>query len=278
MRRATGLIVAIAALLAPLRPASAEEPRAPALYVVAFGLSNQSNVFRKEATKSARIVADAYAVKNPPIVRANFGAHSDATMPIIRQTLKSVGAVMNDDDILFLILTSHGNREGAAITSNADNEFLSPARLSSILSVSHIKRRVIVVSACYSGVFADLLADPDTLVITAADSWHPSFGCGVTDEWTYFGEAFFAKALPMSDTLRKAFSNAAQIVYWREAANGFDHSNPQMNGGEAILPLLSMRRAGAPDGKKFGSLLPTAPPRWAQPRGGASDDASLPAR
>ena len=267
------------ALAAPLTAAAAEAPPpAPAIFVVAFGLSNQSNVFRKEATNSARIVADAFAVKSPPIVRANYGAHSGATDAIVRQTLKSVGAAMKDDDILFLIMTSHGNRAGAAINSNADNECLSPARLSGLLSISHIKRRVIVVSACYSGVFGELLADPQTLVISAADSWHPSFGCGVDDEWTYFGEAFFRQALPVSGTLEQAFKFAEQIVYWREMAHGFDHSNPQMSGGEAIRPLLSIHRGGAVDTNHLGALEPDAAPRWAQLRGAAHDDSFAPPR
>ena len=253
------------AALAGTPPASAK----PSIFVVALGLSNESNVFRKEATKSARIVADSFAVSGEPVVRANYGSHSGATMPEIRQVLKNVGARMGENDILFLILTSHGNRNGAAITSNADNEFLSPARLSSILSVSHIKRRVIVVSACYSGVFGDLLADPQTLVISAADSWHPSFGCGVDDEWTYFGEAFFSQALAGSDTLTQAFQYAAQIVYWRELWHGFDHSNPQMSGGEAILPLLRIRHAGA---QKLGALDAPQSDRSGGAAGGPAPD------
>jgi len=279
MWRIIGLLIALIAPLAGAEAGAAPPiARAPAMFVVAFGLSNESNVFRKEATKSARIVADAFAVKSAPIVRANYGAHSNATMPDIRQTLKSVGAAMNSDDILFLIVTSHGNRNGAAITSDADNEFLSPARLSGLLSVSHIKRRVIVVSACYSGVFGEMLADPETLVITAADAWHPSFGCGVDDEWTYFGEAFFRQALPVSGTLEQAFKYAEQIVYWREMWHGYDHSNPQMSGGEAIRPLLAIHRGGPEGGSRLGALEPFEAPEWARLRGAASEAIVVPSR
>lgn len=272
------IVAIIVALLFPVVVASASEaPKAlsaPSVRVVAFGLSDASEVFRKEATKSARIVADAFAVATPPIARWNFGGHSGAKFDDVRRTLKSVGATMKSDDILFLILTSHGNRSGAVIASEASNdEFLSPARLSSILSVSGIKRRVIVVSACYSGVFADMLADRNTLVITAADSWHTSFGCGDNDEWTYFGEAFFSQALPISSTLKQAFLYAEQIVYWREAWHGYAHSNPQMKGGEAILPLLPIHRGGPQDGNHFGALDATHAPEWAALRGAMNEDA-----
>jgi hypothetical protein len=279
---AVSRIVAIVfALVWPVACAfAAEEANAadvPSVRVVAFGLSDMSEVFRKEATKSARIAGDAFAVSTPPIARWNFAGHSEATFNDVRRTLKAVGAQMKRDDILFLILTSHGGRNGAVITSKTGaDEYLSPARLSSILSVSGIKRRVIVVSACYSGVFADMLADQDTLVITAADGWHPSFGCGEHDEWTYFGEAFFSQALPNSSTLRQAFEYADQIVYWREFLHGFAHSNPQMRGGEAILPLLPIHRGGPQDGNHFGGLeQPLAP---AQAAMGGMTNSSIPAR
>nr|WP_256477112.1 C13 family peptidase [Bradyrhizobium sp. 186] len=35
-----------------------------------------------------------------------------------------------------------------------------------------------------------MFANPDVLVITAADADHPSFGCEDKAKWTYFGDAF----------------------------------------------------------------------------------------
>ncbi|WP_430648720.1 C13 family peptidase [Bradyrhizobium neotropicale] len=40
-----------------------------------------------------------------------------------------------------------------------------------------MRHKVVVISACYSGVFVPRLANPYLLVITAADADHPSFGC-----------------------------------------------------------------------------------------------------
>jgi hypothetical protein len=70
-----------------------------------------------------------------------------------------------------------------------------------MLNASGARYRVIIISACYSGVFARALADRRTLVITAAAPDRPSFGCEDGATWTYFGDAFFNQALRGSRTL-----------------------------------------------------------------------------
>ena len=81
----------------------------------------------------------------------------------------------------------------------------------------------------------------DTLVITAADRNHPSFGCEDKAKWTYFGDAFFNSALRQSQTLREAFSLARSLVLTWELRNGFEPSHPQIAGGENVEPLLVAR-------------------------------------
>ena len=98
-----------------------------------------------------------------------------------------------------------------------------------------------IVSACYSGVFFPRLANADTLVITAADADHASFGCEYKAQWTYFGDAFFNIALRQSKTLKDAFLLARTLVSKREKRDGFDPSDPQMAGGENVEPLLIAR-------------------------------------
>jgi hypothetical protein len=101
---------------------------------------------------------------------------------------------------------------------------------------------VVIISACYSGVFIPRLASADTLVITAADANHPSFGCENGAKWTYFGDAFFNTALRKKASLRDAFALARSLILKRERHNGFEPSNPQMGGGENVEPLLVPRR------------------------------------
>ncbi|MDQ4135815.1 MAG: C13 family peptidase, partial [Pseudomonadota bacterium] len=101
--------------------------------------------------------------------------------------------------------------------------------------------RILIVSACYSGVFADALADPRTLVITAAAADRPSFGCRDGATWTYFGDAFFNRALRREPRLDAAFTTAKAFVTAREQREGFDPSNPQIAGGAEVLARLGSR-------------------------------------
>jgi Peptidase C13 family len=97
---------------------------------------------------------------------------------------------------------------------------------------------VLIVSACYSGLFARALADERTLVITAAAADRPSFGCRDGATWTYFGDAFFNRALRTEPRLDRAFARARELVTERERREGFDPSNPQIAGGASVLARL----------------------------------------
>ena len=140
-------------------------------------------------------------------------------------------------DVLILLLTTHGSPDGMADKGGGRVALVPPGELRALLDASPFKRRAVIVSACFAGIYT-ALASPDTLVMTAADSTHPSFGCQPEAHWTYFGDALFNQALRRDATLAAAFADARAIVAARESAQGFDPSNPQMQGGEAVLPLL----------------------------------------
>jgi hypothetical protein len=242
-----------AALFALLVFASA--PRAaesgPRIAVVAFGLFGDQSVFESEAKGAARIVADRLG-GGPVVVRANTRSRSDATVETLAATLDATTKDMDAaNDILLLILTSHGSRAGLAVRAGRREETLSPSVLAAMLDHTGVRHRVVILSACYSGVFIPALANADTLVMTAADADHPSFGCRDGAKWTYFGDAFFNTAMRRTANLTDAFALARVLVRKRELRNGFEPSNPQIAGGENIERLLKGTRdhAGADVGE-----------------------------
>jgi hypothetical protein len=143
-----------------------------------------------------------------------------------------------ENDILTLVLTTHGSPGGLAVISSKVRELLPPPILAAMLDTTKVRHRVVIISACYSGIFIPVLASPDSLVITAADANHPSFGCQDRATWTYFGDAFFNTALRKTGNLSEAFALATKLIRQRELKNGFEPSNPQKAGGENIEPLL----------------------------------------
>jgi Peptidase C13 family len=140
-----------------------------------------------------------------------------------------------------VILTSHGSPDGLVVKAGRLVQTLTPSDLAGMLARTGVRHKVVVISACYSGVFVRRLASPDLLVITAADARHSSFGCEDRARWTYFGDAFFNIALRHATSLKDAFVLARGLVRKRELHEHFDPSNPQMAGGTNVEPLLAAR-------------------------------------
>jgi hypothetical protein len=210
----------------------------PKITVLAFGLFGPQSVFESEAKGAASIVAQRLGA-DPVVVRANTKTHGDVTVASIGNILQSTAERMDrESDILFLILTSHGSQAGVAVEAGRREETLSPVDLAGMLDRAGVRHRIVVISACYSGVFLRPLANDDTLVITAADSDHSSFGCQDKVKWTYFGDAFFNTALRHTADLRSAFAAARTLVRRRESRYGLTPSNPQIAGGKNIDILL----------------------------------------
>jgi Peptidase C13 family len=215
----------------------------PKVTVLAFGLFGAQSVFDSEAKGAADIVAhqlDANAV----VVRTNTKRRGNVTIASIENELQTAAGQMDhENDLLVLILTSHGSQAGVAVQAGRREETLSPAALAGMLGRTGVQHRIVVISACYSGVFVRPLVNDDTLVITAADFDHSSFGCQDKVKWTYFGDAFFNRALRHTADLRSAFATARNLISVRESQEKLVPSNPQIAGGKNIDIMLAERRS-----------------------------------
>jgi hypothetical protein len=214
--------------------------------VLAFGLFGAQSVFESEAKGAADIVAHRLAASEV-IVRANKKSRGDVSIASIEDALQSAAERMDrENDFLFLILTSHGSQAGVAVQAGRREE----TALAGMLGRTGVRHRIVVISACYSGVFVGRLANDDTLVITAADFNHSSFGCQDKVKWTYFGDAFFNNALRHTADLRRAFATARKLISMRERQEGLVPSNPQIAGGKNIDAMLAERRGAATTGQQ----------------------------
>jgi Peptidase C13 family len=239
------LVLLVVLVLGPAGFARAQNAGAPQPkgFVVAFGLSDELNVFHSEATRAAAILVKSYGGGAPPLVYTNRPRARHATVENLRTALAQTAARMDrDNDVLFLFLTSHGTKDGVVLQSGRRVAVLTPAQLAALLRETGVRNKVVIISACYSGVFLPL-ADPGTLVMTAADAAHPSFGCEKAATWTFFGRALFSQAIPKTNNLRDAFVVARSAVLARETREGYEPSNPQMAGGQNFSARLRAVRA-----------------------------------
>jgi hypothetical protein len=223
--------------LAPQRPGQTD------VYILSFGLWGPQSVFESEAKGAARILEAQLGSKGRSIVRFNTKRRAGATPQTLLAAAQAAGRALDPaEDIVVLVLTSHGAPEGIGlVAAGQETRLVTPGDVKALLAETGAQHRVVIVSACYSGVFANALADERTLVITAAAADKPSFGCQDGATWTYFGDAFFNKALRGERRLDTAFEKARGLVTQRERREGFDPSNPQIAGGARVLERLGAR-------------------------------------
>jgi hypothetical protein len=168
-----------------------------------------------------------------------------ATLENLRRTLAGVGRAMDpEQDLLLLFMTMHGTPQHQLFVrmDPAYMDLIDPEELRKALDDAGIRNRVLVISACYSGGFVPALRDERTLVLTASHRSRPSFGCGADSDATYFGRAWMIEGLNETTDFIAAFESAKGRIESRERSEGFRPSRPQINTGDAILPLLTRWR------------------------------------
>jgi hypothetical protein len=106
--RLTAPLIALVLTVAPwCWPAHAAEG-ARKVSVVSFGLFGDQGVFRREATGAAQVVAGRFG-SGPINVQYNSKKGGSATIETLATSLQAAADEMDaENDILFLILTSHG--------------------------------------------------------------------------------------------------------------------------------------------------------------------------
>jgi Peptidase C13 family len=224
---------------------------APAAFFIGFAGDGGHPIFKREAVFAQSVFADHLGTADRSIELINDVEDRDsfplATVSGLSDTLKLLTQRMDlEQDVLVVMLTSHGSREGVAV-SNGKLPLLQlgPIELRQALDEAGIKWRVIIVSACYSGVFIDPLKTDSTAIITASDADHSSFGCDDDRDLTWFGEAFLKDSVPTTPTLETAFKKAADLIQKRETTEHLEHSNPQSFFGSAIRQKLAVLENGA---------------------------------
>jgi len=237
----------IAAAVARVKPA---QPGKPGVFFVGFAGDGDQGVFRREARFASEAFGARFDSLDRSVLLINDADDRDsyplASVTGLQQTLKVLASRMNpDEDVLVLFLTSHGSADGLEVKNGSlPLAQLAPEDLREALDASGIRWRIVVVSACYAGVFIDALKSETSAIVTAADAGHSSFGCQDDRELTWFGEAFLKDALPGSASLEEAFRKAAGIIKRHEDAEHLVHSNPQLFVGERMRRKLAELPAG----------------------------------
>jgi hypothetical protein len=139
----------------------------------------------------------------------------------------------------FIFATSHGGHGGVGLYLAASGTFLPPMALAwAVQSGCGSAPTAIVVSACYSGVYARApVAAPSHVVLTAARADRSSFGCAAGRTYTVY-DACLLRTLGVSRTWRDAAESVRACIGAEEHRLHYGPpSEPQAYIGPAVRDL-----------------------------------------
>jgi hypothetical protein len=137
--------------------------------------------------------------------------------------------------------SSHGSPDGVVLGDST----LSPDSLKSMLNNTCSDRpTVVIISACFSGVFVKPLAAPNRMVLTAARPDRTSFGCGATNKYPYFDQCVLSSWPGTNDFPGLAHTVQNCVAEREKKEKMTPPSEPQLYIGDSVAKSLPAWQAG----------------------------------
>ena len=177
---------------------------------------------------------------------------------VIHAGLRALAA-RNTAGCLFYI-SSHGAPEGVVL----DEGILPPHLLAAVINDACPSRpSIVVISACFSGVFVAPLQKNDRMILTAARSDRTSFGCSEDDKYPYFDDCFLSSAQAAHDFAALGRAVQACVAKKEHDTGAEPASEPQLWIGADLRPLLPLYAFSRPPPKPSAKppTKPRSPPR-----------------
>lgn len=222
------------------------------VYGLVFAPDGSEAVFRRESQLVADVLRQRFDAEGRVLHLLN-NPETATTLPWA--TPENLGRAIGllathmdrEHDLLVVYLSSHGAQNFQLSASNDPLEVapVDPGLLRRLLDEAGIRHRVIMVSACFAGGWIEPLATDTSLLITASDAEHTSYGCGRLSELTFFGRAMVDEQLRQTHSFTQAFERARLVIGKREVEAGKPDgpSNPQMRLGAGLVPVLGALEA-----------------------------------
>lgn len=172
----------------------------------------------------------------------DYSLRPDAADPVtVAEALQGVAEVTGRASRgCLLYFTSHGTPQGMVF---GPDQTLAPADMANLVRQwCGARPTVVIVSACYSGVFVNALSAPNRMVLTAASRERTSFGCGAEETYPWF-DGCVIEALPAANDFLALAAGARACVARKEQEAGIAlPSEPQLFvGAEMQLRLPTLR-------------------------------------
>ncbi|MES2036059.1 MAG: C13 family peptidase [Pseudomonadota bacterium] len=161
------------------------------------------------------------------------------TPPAMAQAL--IGGAAKTKGGCLIYYTSHGGPPGVVLDVGGRMYVFKPEHMARLVDTACPDRpSIVIISACFSGVFIPELENDQRLVLTAARDDRSSFGCSESDRYPFFDDCF----LQSVETSRSFAVLGPQIqgcVARKETALGLSPpSEPQVWTGGKLRPALPL--------------------------------------
>ena len=205
-------------------------------HVVLAAVGNEQHVFDNFILDFAAELQDSPSVASMTRLHASVDERWQASgLRALDRTLTTLDPQENEGCLVYL--TGHGAPEGLALSADVPTYFVRPSRMESMLNSCGGRTTVLVVSACFSGIFNRRgITRDERIVMTASAADLTSFGCSNNNRYTFFDQCFL-DAWPRNDNWGTLADEVRNCVRETERDGDFPASKPQSFFGAGLREL-----------------------------------------
>jgi len=199
-------------------------------------VGNEQIVFDNFILDFAAELQDSPSVASMTRLHASVDERWQASgLRALDRTLTTLDPQENEGCLVYL--TGHGAPEGLALSADVPTYFVRPSRMESMLNSCGGRTTVLVVSACFSGIFNRRgITRDERIVMTASAADLTSFGCSNNNRYTFFDQCFL-DAWPRNDNWGTLADEVRNCVRETERDGDFPASKPQSFFGAGLREL-----------------------------------------
>ena len=205
-------------------------------HVILAAVGNEQNVFDNFVTDFGSVLAGRNAIASLTELHASIDERWPASG--LRALDRSLtGLEPQEDEGCLVYLTGHGAPDGLALSADTPMVFVRPTRMESMLDSCAGHPTVLIVSACYSGIYVRPgITRPERIVMTASADDRTSFGCSNNLQYTFFDQCFM-DAWPRQSNWGALADDINKCIRSTESDGGFPASKPQFFFGTGMREL-----------------------------------------
>lgn len=223
------------------------------VFIVSVAAGGSQALFGREAEAVRDLFARRLGKRAASVLLSNAAAHENRVPMASRENLAAALSAIGQrfdpaSDTALIFLTAHGAPEAWLQTDLPNASWLKPIDakfLAESLDRAGIRRRIVIVSACFSGTWIPPLASPDTILITASSATRTSFGCDDRREYTFFGAALLGGPLAQGASWREAYDRLQVDIGAEEERQRLEPSFPMYSVGTRMETVWNAPVAGA---------------------------------